>query len=106
MNTEGENLSYNKEITSRGNEELEKFQTLENDAKNLETLVVKEDEPTSSESHENINNEVLKTIPKMAKWREMYEELKNEKMTPIPKTEECTIQLFKEMKATIVKKKI
>ena len=86
MNTEGENLSYNKEITSRGNEELEKFQTLENDAKNLETLVVKEDEPTSSESHENINNEVLKTIPKMAQWREMYEELKNEKMTPIPKT--------------------
>ena len=36
----------------------------------------------------------------------MHEELKNEKTTPIPKTEESTIQLFKEMEATIVNKKI
>ena len=41
----------------------------------------------------------------MAPWGETHEELKNEKMTPIPKVEECTIQLFKEMKATIVNKK-
>ena len=32
VNTEEENLSSNEEITSRGNEELEKFQTVENDA--------------------------------------------------------------------------
>ena len=32
----------------------------------------------------------------------MHEELKNEKITPIPKKEECTIQLFKKMEATIV----
>ena len=32
LNTEEENLNYNEEITSRGNEELEKFQTVENDA--------------------------------------------------------------------------
>ena len=30
-----ENLSYNEEITSRDNEELEKFQTMENDAQIL-----------------------------------------------------------------------
>ena len=33
VNTKKENLSYNEEITSSGNEELEKFQTMENDAK-------------------------------------------------------------------------
>ena len=31
VNTEEENLSYNEEITSRGNEELKKFQIVEND---------------------------------------------------------------------------
>ena len=36
----------------------------------------------------------------------MHEELKNEKMTPIPKVEDCTIQFFKEMEATIINKKI
>ena len=49
---------------------------------------MKEDEPTSSESHEKIKDEVVKTIPKMAPWGEMLEELENEKMTPIPKAEE------------------
>ena len=98
-------MSYNEEITSRGNEELEKFQTVENDAQILETLIVNGDEPTSLESHEKINDEVVKTIPEMVPWGEMHEELKNEKMTPIPKTEECTIYLFKKMEATIVKKK-
>ena len=99
-------MSYNEEITSRGNEELEKFQTMENDAQNLKTLVVKEDESTCLESHEKINDEVVKTIPEMIPWDEMYEEWKNEKMTPIPKTGECTIQLFKKMETTIVNKKI
>ena len=42
-----ENLSYNEEITSTGNEELEKFQIVETDAQILETLVMKEDEQTS-----------------------------------------------------------
>ena len=78
---------------------------MENDAQILETLVVKENEPTSPQSHEKINDEIVKTIPEMAPWGKMHEELKNEKMTPIPKTEECTIQLFKEMEATIVNKK-
>ena len=32
----------------RGNEELEKFQTMENDAQILETLVVKENESTQN----------------------------------------------------------
>ena len=41
----------------------------------------------------------------MAPWGEMHEDLKIEKVTPIPKVEECTIQLFKEMEATIVNKK-
>ena len=39
----------------------------------------------------------------MDPWGEKHE---NEKMTPISKAEECTIQLFKEMEATIVSKKI
>ena len=102
---EEENLSYNEEITSRGNEELEKIQTMENDAQILETLVVKEDESTSPESHEKINDEVVKTILEMAPWGERHEELKNEKITPIPKAGECTVQLFKDMEATIVNKK-
>ena len=106
VNKEEENSSYNEDIASRDNEELEKFQTMENDAQILETLAVKEDEPTSPESQEKINDEVVKTILEMASWGEMHEELKNEKTTPIPKIKECTIQLFKEMEATIVNKKI
>ena len=113
VSKEEENISYNEEITLIGNEEitsisneeLKKFQTVENDAQILKTLVVKEDKPTSSESHEKINDEVVKTITKMTPWGKMHEELKNEKMTPIPKMEECTIQLFKKMEATIVNKK-
>ena len=105
VNTEEENLSYNEEIISRGNEELEKFQTMENDAQTLETSLVKEDKPTSPESHEKIKDEIVKTILEMVPWGKMHEGLKNEKMTPIPKTEECTMQLFEEVEATIVKKK-
>ena len=65
VNIKEENLRYNEEITLKDNEELEKFQTVENDAQILETLVVKEDEPTSLESHEKINDEVVKPIPEM-----------------------------------------
>ena len=36
VNTKKENWSYNEEITLRGNEELEEFQTVENDAQILE----------------------------------------------------------------------
>ena len=67
---------------------------------------MKEDVPTSLESHEKIKDEVVKTIPDMAPWGEMHEELKHEKMTPISKVEECIIKLFKEMEATIVNKKV
>ena len=65
VNIEEKNLRCNEEITSRDNEELEKFQTVENDAQILETLVLKEDEPTSLESYEKTNDAVVKTIPKM-----------------------------------------
>ena len=102
---EEENLSYKEEITSRGNEELEKIQKVEDDTQTLETLVAKEDEPTYVESHEKIKYEVVKTISEMAPWGEMHEELKIEKVTLITKVEECTIKLFKEMEATIVNKK-
>ena len=60
VNIEEENLRYNEEITSKDNEELEKFQMVENDAQIFETLVMKEDEPTSPESHEKTNYEVVK----------------------------------------------
>ena len=105
VNIEEENLSYNEEITSRDNEELKKFETVENDAQSLETLVVKEDEPTSLELHEKTNDEVGKTMPEMTVWGEMYEKLKNEKMTPTSEVDEYIIQLNNEMKATIVNKK-
>ena len=92
MNKEEENSSYNEEITSRGNEELEKFQRVENDAQTSKDLVAKEEEDsTSPESHEKIQDEVVKTIPEMTLWGEMHEELKNEKMTPISKVDEYII---------------
>ena len=59
VNKKEENLSSNEEITSRGNEELEKLQRVENDAQILRTLVVKEDEPTSPKSYEKTNDEIV-----------------------------------------------
>ena len=106
VNIEVENLRYNEEITSRDNEELENFETVENDEQILETLVVKEDGPTSPESHEKTNDEVGKIMPEMTLWGEIQEELKNEKMTPTFEVEEYIIQLNNEMKGTFVKKKI
>ena len=104
MNTKEENLSYNKEITSKGNKELEKFQTKEYDAQILETLVVKENESTSSESHEKTNDEVAKTIPEMTLLVAMHLEVKNEKMTPTSEVDEY-IHLNNELRGIIVKKK-
>ena len=106
VNIEVENLRYNEEITSRDNEELENFETVENDTQILETLVVKEDGPTSPESHEKTNDEVGKTMPEMTLWGEIHEELKNENMTPTFEVDEYIIQLNNEMKGTFVKKKI
>ena len=104
MNTKEENLSYNKEITSKGNKELEKFQTKEYDAQILETLVVKENESTSSESHEKTNDEVAKIIPEMTLLVAMHLEVKNEKMTPTSEVDEY-IHLNNELRGIIVKKK-
>ena len=78
----------------------------EYDAKELKDLVMKEDESTSLESHEKIKDDIVKTTPEMAPWGEIHEELKNEKITPISKIEECTMQLYVEVEATIVNKKI
>ena len=66
MKIEEENFNDNENITLRSNEELEKPQRVENEANELKALVVMEDEPTSPESHEKTNDEVVKTIPEIA----------------------------------------
>ena len=105
MIKEEEDLSYNEDITSSNDGELEKLQIVENDAQEWKALVTKEDESTSPESHERIK-EVVKTISEMAPWREMYEDTDIAKVTPLSKVEEYIIQLNKEIKGTIVTKKI
>ena len=56
---------------------------MENDAETSKDLVAKEEEEsTSLESYEKLNDEVVKTMSKMTLWGEIHEELKNEKMTP------------------------
>ena len=50
-----------------------------------------EDEPTSLESQDTTKEEVLKAIPEMAPWGDMYEELKIEEVTPMTKVEEYII---------------
>ena len=104
MEEEEENLSYNKDITSRNNE-LKKLTRGDGDAQDLKALVVMEDEPISPESHETTKDEVPETIMEMAPWGDMHEELKNEKMTPIFKVDKCIFRLHKEMEATIMKQK-
>ena len=42
----------------------------------------------------------------MTPWGEMHEEFKIARVTPMSKLEECTVQLSKELEATIVNKKI
>ena len=106
VNLEEENLSYNEEITLRGNKELKKLQTVENDVETLKDLVAKEEkEPTSPKSHEKTNDEVGKIMSEMTLWGEMHEGLKNEKMTPTLEVDEYIIQLNNEMKGTFAKKK-
>ena len=107
VNTEEENWSYNEEITSRGNEELEKLQKVEDDdAKTLKDLVQKEEkESTSSESYEKVKEEVVETFPEMTLLGEMHEELKNEKTIPNSEVDEYIIHLNNELRGTIVNKK-
>ena len=78
-----ENLNYNEDVTSRSKDELEKIKKVEDDAQHSRIQVVKEDEPTSLESHEKIKDEVVETIPEMAPWSDMHEDLKIEEVTPI-----------------------
>ena len=56
---------------------LRSFKRVESDAQPLNELVAKEEEEsTSSESHEKIKDEVVKTIPEMPLWGEMHEGFK------------------------------
>ena len=99
-----ESLNYNEDVTLRSKDELEKFTTMEDDAQNSRILVVKENEPTSLESHKKIKaeNEIVKMILEMAPWGKMHEELKIDDVTPMSKVEEYIIKLNKEMGAPIV----
>ena len=66
VNKEEENLNYNEEITSKGNEELENLQRVENDTQTSKDLVAKEEEEsTSPKSHEKVKDEVVKTMSEM-----------------------------------------
>ena len=107
VNTEEENWSYNEEITSRGNEELEKLQKVDDDdAETLKDLIEKEEkESTSPESYEKVKEEVVETFPEMTLWGEMHEELKNEKTIPNSEVDEYIIHFNNELRGTIVKKK-
>ena len=104
MNTKEETWSYNEEITSRGNEELEKLQKVEvDDAETSKQLVEKEEkESTSPESYEKVKEEVVETFLEMTLWGEMHEELKNEKTIPTSEVDEYIIHLNNELRGTIV----
>ena len=108
VNTEEETWSYNEEIPSRGNEELEKLQKVEDDdAKTSEDLVKREEkESTSSESYEKVKEEVVETFSEMTLWGEMHEELKNEKTIPNSEVDEYFIHLNNELRGTIVNKEL
>ena len=107
VNTEEENWSYNEEITSRDNEELEKLQRMENDVETSKDLVAKEEKESAYlESYEKVKYEVVKTMPEMTLWGEMHEGLKNEKTTPTSEVDDYIIQLNNEIKGTFVKKKM
>ena len=107
VNTEEETWSYNEEITSRGNEELEKRQKVEDDdAETSKDLVVKEKGSSSLESYEKVKEEVVETFPEMTLWGETHEELKNEKTMPTSEVDEYIIHLNNELRGTIVNKKL
>ena len=95
MIKEKEGLSYNEDITSSNDRELEKLQRVENGAQEWKTFVSKEDKPTSLKSHDTIGEQIVKTIPEMAPWGDMHEELKIEEVTPMSKVEEYITQLNK-----------
>ena len=99
-----EDVEHKEDITLKSGGELEKLQRVEDDAHELKELVAREDESTSSKLYE-MKEEVVETIPEMAPWGDMHEELKIEEVTPMFKVEECILQLCKEMEATIVNKK-
>ena len=103
MNVEKEDLSYNEDITSRNNEELENLTRGDYDAQDLKALVVMEDDPTFPESHDMTKEEFVNTILEMAPWGDIHEELLIEKVTLMSKVEECIVQLNKEMEDAIVK---
>ena len=97
-------MEHKEDITLKSGGELEKLQRVEDDAHKLKKLVAREDESTSPEPHE-MKEEVVETIPEMAPWGDMHEELKIEEVSPMSKVEKCIVQLCKEMEATIVNKK-
>ena len=108
MSTKEKTWSYNEQITSRGNEELEKLQKVEvDDAETSKQLVEKEEkESTSPESYEKVKEEVVETFSEMTLWGEMHEELKNEKTIPTSEVDEYIIHLTIELRGTIVNKKL
>ena len=101
---EEEDLSHNDEITSRNNE-LEKFQRVENDLQELKTLVAKEDESTSRESHETINEEV-ETIMEMTSWAFVQEEFSSKDIPYILEVDEPIVSFHEIKEPSIVNKTI
>ena len=102
VNEEEESLNYNEEITSRGNEELEKLQRVKHDIEISKDLAEKEEEESPSpEPHEKRKHEVVKTIPEMTLWVAKHEEVKNEKMTPTFKVDEYINHLNNELRGII-----
>ena len=99
-----EDVEHKEDITLKSGGELEKLQRVEDDAHELKELVVREDESASLEPYE-MKEEDVETIPGMAPWGDMHEELKIGEVTPMSKMEECIFQLNKELIATIVEKK-
>ena len=59
---------------------------------------MKEDEPTSSESHEKIKDEIVNTVLEMDPWGDMHEELKNEKMTLFPRKKSILFNCLRKWK--------
>ena len=107
VSTEEETWSYNEEITSICNEELEKRQKVEDDdAETSKDLVGKEEkESISQESYKKVKEEVVETFPEMTLWGEMHEELKNEKTIPNSEVDEYIIHFNNELRGTIVNTK-
>ena len=101
---EKEDVEHKEDITLKSGRELEKLQRVEDDSHELKELVVREDKSTSPKPHE-MKEEVVETIPEMAPWGDMHEELKIEEVTPMSKVDERIFQLNKELIATIVNKK-